>query len=101
MKKRYLLLVALLVPLLVPLLVTAERDHERARALLESGEILSLEQILTNIRAEYPGRPLEVKLEQKKDALIYEIELLDDDGKVWELELDAASGELLKRERED
>jgi uncharacterized membrane protein YkoI len=101
MKKRYLLLVALLVPLLVPLLVTAERDHERARALLESGEILSLEQILVNVRAEYPGRPLEVKLEQKKDALIYEIELLDDDGKVWELELDAASGELLKRERED
>lgn len=101
MKKRYLLLVALLVPLLVPLLVTAERDHERARALLESGEILSLEQILVNVRAEYPGRPLEVKLEQKKDALIYEIELLDDDGKVWELKLDAVTGELLKRERED
>jgi uncharacterized membrane protein YkoI len=101
MKKRYLLLVALLVALLVPLLVMAERDHERARALLESGEILSLEQILVNVRAEYPGRPLEVKLEQKKDALIYEIELLDDDGKVWELKLDAVTGELLKRERED
>lgn len=97
MKKRYLLLVALL----VPLLVMAERDHERARTLLESGEILSLEQILANIRAEYPGRPLEVKLEQEKDALIYEIELLDDDGKVWELELDAVTGELLKREREN
>jgi uncharacterized membrane protein YkoI len=101
MKKRYLLLVALLVALLVPLLVMAERDHERARALLESGEILSLEQILVNVRAEYPGRPLEVKLEQKKDALIYEIELLDDDGKVWELKLDAVTGKLLKRERED
>ncbi|WP_260291826.1 PepSY domain-containing protein [Sedimenticola hydrogenitrophicus] len=97
MKRHYLLLVALL----VPLLVMAERDHERARALLESGEILSLEQILANVRAEYPGRPLEVKLEQKKGALIYEIELLDDDGKVWELKLDAVTGELLKRERED
>lgn len=95
--KRILFVIALL----LPFLVMGENDHERARALLESGEILPLERILENIRADYPGRLLEVKLEQEKGAVIYEIELLDSEGKVWELELDAVTGELLKRERDD
>ncbi|WP_288105212.1 PepSY domain-containing protein [Sedimenticola sp.] len=95
--KRLLIIVALL----LPLLVIAASDHERAKALLESGEILPLEQILNNIRDEYPGRLLEIKLEQKKDTVIYEVELLDTEGKVWELKLDAVTGELLKRERDD
>lgn len=86
--------------LLLPLLALASSDHERARALLESGEILPLEQIVSSIRDTYPGRLLEVKLEQKQERLIYEIELLDSEGKVWELKLDAATGELLKREQD-
>jgi len=97
MKKRIFIIVALL----LPLSMIAASDHERAKALLESGEILSLEQILKNIREEQPGRLLEVKLEEEKDTLIYEVELLDNEGRVWELKLDAVTGELLKRERDD
>ncbi|AKH22217.1 PepSY domain-containing protein [Sedimenticola thiotaurini] len=87
--------------LLLPLWVVADGDHERAKALFESGEILPLEEILKNVRAEYPGRLLEIKLEQKKKSVIYEVELLDEQGKVWELKLDAVTGELLKREQDD
>lgn len=94
--KRLIIITALL----LPLLVVAENDHERAKALFESGEILPLEQILKNIRDEYPGRLLEIQLQQKKEAVIYEVELLDNQGRVWELKLDAVTGELLKRERD-
>ncbi|WP_428605050.1 PepSY domain-containing protein [Sedimenticola sp.] len=87
--------------LLLPLWSAAESDHERAKALRESGEIMPLEQILANIRGEYPGRLLEVSLEQEGKALIYEIELLDNEGKVWELELDAVTGKLIKRKQDD
>ncbi|MCW9022120.1 MAG: PepSY domain-containing protein, partial [Sedimenticola sp.] len=73
----------------------------RARELLEAGKIMALEQILENIRDEYPGRLLEVKLEQEGDSVIYEVELLDSEGKVWELKLDAATGELLKRAQDN
>ncbi|MCW8847286.1 MAG: PepSY domain-containing protein, partial [Sedimenticola sp.] len=69
--------------------------------LLEAGKIMALEQILENIRDEYPGRLLEVKLEQEGDSVIYEVELLDSEGKVWELKLDAATGELLKRAQDN
>ncbi|TVO72499.1 PepSY domain-containing protein [Sedimenticola selenatireducens] len=87
--------------LLLPMLVVADNDHERAKALHESGKIMALEQILENIRDEYPGRLLEVKLEQEDDRVIYEVELLDSEGKVWELELDAVTGKLLDRKQDN
>lgn len=96
MMKRLLIIVALL----CPLWVIADSDHERAKELFESGEILPLDQILENIRDRHHGRLLEIKLEQKKSMVIYEVELLDDQGRVWELKLDAVTGELLKRERD-
>ena len=44
---------------------------------------------------------LETELEQKRGGYIYEVEMLDDNGEVWELKFDAASGELLEQELED
>ena len=92
--------IMLLLMLLVPLLSLAGSDHERARALHEAGDILSLEQILERVRERHPGRLLEVELEQEDESLIYEVELLDGEGRVWELELDAVSVEVLKEKQE-
>ena len=47
------------------------------------------------------GGVLETELERVSDGYIYEIELVDDSGQVWELKLDASSGELLQSELED
>ncbi|MCW8889160.1 MAG: PepSY domain-containing protein [Sedimenticola sp.] len=92
---------AVLIILLLPLWVMADNDHERARALHESGKVMALEQILDNVREAYPGRLLAIELEQEDDRVIYEVELLDAEGKVWELELDAVTGKLLKRKQDD
>ena len=92
----------LIVLLLLAMNLSAGEDHRLARGLLESGRILPLEQLLEKIRPQFPGgRVLEVELEQEDDGIVYEIELLDPQGRVWELEVDAVTGEPLKREQDD
>jgi len=81
--------------------VLASGDHDEARRLLESGDIMPLEQILNRLRPEYPGKILEIELEQEDGRRVYEIEMLGNDGIVWELIIDARTGELLRNERED
>jgi uncharacterized membrane protein YkoI len=79
----------------------ADDDHDRAKRLKEAGEILPLERIIEMAKKDRPGRLLEAELEEKKGRFIYELELLDEEGIVWELKYDAKSGELLKEKRED
>lgn len=80
-----------------------EDDHERAKALLEAGEILPLEEVLRMAVKAHPGQPLEVRLtrEEEHPGYIYAIQMLDADGEVWELELDAQTGELVDAQRDE
>lgn len=94
--------ISILLLLLLPMLSLAGRaDHVDARQLLESGEILPLTVILERARAAQPGRVVEVELKRERAAWHYELEVLAADGRVWELLLDARTGELLKRELDD
>lgn len=79
----------------------ADEDYGNARKLVESGTILSLEQILDHLGTRVEGKILEVEFEREDGHYIYEIEILDDSGLVRELEVDAVSGEILKMELED
>ncbi len=81
--------------------VLADDSYLEARQLVREGKILSLEQIIDRIDEFRPGQILEVEVEREHDGVVYEIELLDADGNVWELKVDAASGEILEREQED
>ncbi len=86
---------------LLPWPINADDDHERAKKLMESGEIIPLENILKNARNVHPGKIIKVELETEKNKILYEIEILDKQGTVWELKFDAYSGKLLKKEKED
>jgi uncharacterized membrane protein YkoI len=79
----------------------AEDDHDRARRLRDAGDILPLEAVIEQARQEKPGRILEIQLKERKSRVLYEVELVDDSGIVWELYFDARSGELIKTEQED
>ncbi len=79
----------------------AEEDHLQARRLVEEGAIRPLADILDQVRLQQPGHILEVELEREEGRYIYEIELLDDTGVVWKLDVDAQNGELLKSEQEE
>lgn len=76
-----------------------KEKHETVRALLEAGEIRSLEQVLQRVREEGRGHVLEAELERENDRYVYEVEVLDDQGKVRKYEYDARSGEAIDRDR--
>ena len=78
----------------------ADDDHDKAYKLLRMGEILPLEQILKIARGQIQGRILEVELEHKDKHLIYDLEILDKKGIVWELKVDAVSGVMIKKEQD-
>lgn len=76
-------------------------DQREVREALKQGRILPLTEILASAAAIQPGRVIEVELEQEDGRYVYELEILDEHGVVWELYVNAENGELIKRERED
>ena len=75
--------------------------YQEARRLSQSGQILPLQELLQIIQSEQEGRVLELEFEREGGRYLYEIEILDDRGAVWEFKVDAVSGEILERELED
>ncbi|MDI2590983.1 PepSY domain-containing protein [Pseudomonas sp. N3-W] len=76
-------------------------DQDEALRLRQQGVILPLEQLLAQALDRYPGaKLLEAELEEKHDVYIYEVELLTTAGVVRELDIEAATGRLLK-DKED
>ena len=97
---KLILLVAIVV--LNPVAIaSADDDHVEARQLLESGEILSLEAILEHVRENHPGKVLEVELEREEGKIVYEIEILTNQGVVKEIYVDAKSGRILSAKEDD
>lgn len=98
---RILLTLLLLGNLLSVSNLAAEEDYQLAKKLREKGDILPLEKILAFARAKKDGEVLETEFEKKHGRYIYEVEILDAKGQVWELKLDAKTGKLIKIEMDD
>jgi uncharacterized membrane protein YkoI len=82
-------------------LAHADDDDKRIRRLQSSGEILPLDQIFNRARTVKQGRILDADLDEDDGRLVYEIELLDAGGRVWEIKLDARTGKLIEFEQDD
>lgn len=78
--------------------IEADDDHETARKALEQHEILPLGRVLALIEEQYPGDVIEIELERKGGIWIYDLELIDAEGRVRELDIDARTGAVLKDE---
>jgi uncharacterized membrane protein YkoI len=105
MTKHLLLAAALFFLLLAAALVlttggalAGDDDHLLAKRALEEGRVLPLSDILAKVKAEIPGKEIEVELEAEDGILIYELKMLRPDGRVQEVEVDAATGKILKVE---
>lgn len=81
-------------------LTLADTDYNQAKKMLDAGEILSLEQILTKVSKHTPGRILELELEIEGEQPLYEIELIDTEGIVWELKVNAKTAKLIERKQD-
>jgi uncharacterized membrane protein YkoI len=73
-------------------------DHEQARRALEAGEIVPLDQILQQVRSRYKGTVVELELTQEDDRWVYEVELVATDGRLLKLRIDAKSTQLLQED---
>ena len=96
MNRHYFNLYALLITFLVlaPVqMVLADDDYIEAKRLLKSGDILPLEPILKNVRQHFPGKILEVELEKENQLIVYEIEVLGDNGVIKEVYINAKTGQ--------
>ena len=74
------------------------REHEEIRAAMQRGEVLPLARILAIAQEKVPGDVIEVELESKRGALVYEIKVLAQSGRVREIKIDARKGTVLKIE---
>jgi uncharacterized membrane protein YkoI len=91
---------ALLIALLVGMGSTqasGSDDHDRAHSALRAGEVMPLEQVLTRISKDHPGQVLKVELEREDGLWTYEVKLLQADGQLLKLLLDARTGDLLRK----
>ncbi len=89
---------ALAATLAAPPSSASERVRQQeVRQLRESGKILPMETILGRARAAQPGQIVEVELEREHGRYVYEVKVIDDADTVHKLELDAGSGEVLRR----
>jgi uncharacterized membrane protein YkoI len=71
--------------------------QQEVRQLRESGKILPMEDILGRARTAQPGQVVEVELDREGGRYVYEVKVIDDADRVHKLELDAGSGEVLRR----
>lgn len=78
-----------------------ELNQDDARRLLEAGEIRPLSVILEAAQTAHSGRVLEVELKREHNQVLYEVEMIDPQGRIWELRIDAATAKVLDTRRED
>lgn len=72
-------------------------DHERARDAVQSGQILPLRSVLERLEREQAGQVLEIELDDDDRRWIYKVKLLQADGQLMRLYVDAGTGEVLGR----
>ncbi len=69
-------------------------DQDEARQAVEAGEIRPLTEILQVVGGKLPGEIVGVKLERKGSQWIYEFRVVDKTGRLFEVYVDARSGEV-------
>lgn len=98
--RRHLLIlgIALLAGLLARVL--AQEDAVVARQLHESGRVLSLEYFVRRAQSLLPGTLVDARLREEPhhSSWVYEIFMLDAGGRIWEIEFDAGTGELIEHQ---
>ncbi|MFI0849293.1 PepSY domain-containing protein [Mesorhizobium sp. IMUNJ 23232] len=76
-------------------------DAERASRGAESGEFVPLARIVTAVRARYQGEIVETEFESRHDTPYYEFHILQSDGHLIEIKVDARSGRYLTKQDGD
>lgn len=99
---RFSQLLALMLCACCSLASARDLGQDEALRLRERGEILPLEDILKFALDRYPdSKLLQVELEEKQGAYVYEVELVTPQRVVRELKFNASRGNLTKDKEDD
>jgi uncharacterized membrane protein YkoI len=94
-----LLLLSLLIGM-APAQARSRDDHERAHNAVQAGEVMPLEQVLARIAKDHPGQILKIELEREDGDWLYEVKLLQTDGQLVKLLLNARTAQVLRQRRD-
>lgn len=72
----------------------ASHDHDKALQAVKTGEIRPLSEILNIVQDKLPGKVVRTKLEKKGKQWVYEFRVVDSEGQLFEVYVDAHSGEI-------
>ncbi len=71
-------------------------DSDRARAGVSSGAILPLSAILSGVETHFGARMIDAELDRKRGRMIYDLELITPQGRVLEVQVDAATARVIR-----
>lgn len=99
MKAAFLKLTLAAMLALSPVVAHADDDDadvmDRLRGAVERGEARPLSELQRGLRAAFPGEIISVSLDEDDGRFVYEFKVLQQSGRVLEVEIDAASGAVL------
>lgn len=102
MKNLTVLITATTLALGANLAMARDLGPDEALKLRDAGTIQSFEKLNEAALAKHPGGTIEeTELEEEYGRYIYQLELRDNKGVQWDLELDAKTGEILKNHQDD
>jgi uncharacterized membrane protein YkoI len=73
-------------------------SHDQARRAFQQGQIRSLSDLMAELRPELGGEIIEVELKKERGTYYYKFKVLDPNGRLGELSVDAATGKVVERE---
>lgn len=82
-----------------PAPMPADQDAVR-RAVLE-GRLRPLAEVMEEVSRAFPGRIVEMELEEEEGRVVYEFDILTPDGRLIEVDAEAATGRIIGMEESD
>jgi uncharacterized membrane protein YkoI len=76
----------------------AARDHDDIFLAVENGDVLPLYEILTRLRGQLTGEIVGVEIDEIGGQWIYELRLIDEQGRLYEVYVDGRSGQIQRLE---
>ena len=75
----------------------ADEDHayDRARRAVDRGETLPIGHLLKRLEVQVPGEVVGVEFGQEQGRWVYEFKVIDDGGRLLEVNVDAKTGAVL------
>lgn len=78
-----------------------DHSHDRARRAVEQGTALPVTEMLQRLRERYPGEVVATEYEYEFQRWVYEFKVIDEDGHLRKVHLDAATGQVVDGTAED